>query len=966
MRATKMSCFFFGFHYFLSPVFKFAFKFASRWAFVAVLGSLLLAGCGGAGIDESSSSASPDLSSSTATSSQLSSSNPANSNTVSSSNLVSSTDQISSPSKISSENKISSARQISSASKISSLSKTSSVDRTSSASKISNSTGAVNSSKASASSRVNNSSSFSSSALAELACTESIKRGKVLYETTKKCALCHGDNAVSGASKAIDLKAETYRHSTMKVTDLSLSLSAYIAAYMPGPGNCTGLCATDISAHLRNMAGRPACAKLNSSQSSSSVVSVIASNVYTEPLHRLNRLEYNNTMRDLLGVDLKLANKFPTDGALMGFDNIAEGLPLSPSLFDLYFTAAGTLVEAALDQAPVFSLSVPPISGSPRAVKVGNSAALRGNIWSTKVKITQAGKYKVSLAISGYRTTNLPDDSTFTYVIDNAVIRNGTTTGTFTQPEVITTELDWAAGDHNITIEHKNFFEEAAANKLNELTVSGFDVVSLAQKQPAAGNLVFICDVVKAGCYDQIIDQFTRRAFRRAPTSAELTAYKSLFKKMASAEGNVDALKLTFRAILTSPHFLYRAVKASDVTHPKAINSYVLASRLSYFLWSSMPDDELLAAAEKGSLATDAELLTQVRRLLKSPKVIGLSDGFAEQWLALRLLKTTAPSAAIFPEFDENLRTAMVAESKLFFNDYITNNLDLKTMTNPDFGYLNTRLAEHYGMADPKSNTMVRVALKGEQRRGLLELSAWLTAMSDTVRTSPVRRGNWLLGQTLCNAVPPPPASVVTSLPEGSNLSIQEQLKLHRSDASCAKCHNSLDPAGLGFEQFNGVGKLLPVMSSGALEGIDFGSPRDLANQLAATSDVKECVADKMFRYALGRQQQKTDPIFLEAVVQQHQKGRGTLPELIEAIVLSPAFRATPTVTDFSANTPSSTWMFCANENQVCRFVGTKRVRYGAGSTWAERPFTESVECNNATFGDPIANTLKTCEVSGN
>lgn len=653
---------------------------------------------------------------------------------------------------------------------------------------------------------------------------------------------------------------------------------------------------------------RTAAATPDATQSGGGTTSVSSPErrISATPLRRLNRLEYDRTVRDLLGVDLKPSAAFPVDGAIGGFDNIAEGLALPPSLLDLYLSAARELTNAALDAKPTYSASIAPESGAPTGYSVGTTAwALHGATWRVSAEVPTTASYRVSIELSGMATGNAPQP-TCDYSIDGQLVGGSVALGVPTKPATTERELSLTAGAHRIEVVPTNFTNIGVENTNNEVIVHSFKIESVEKLPPVAGERVFVCDPAQAGCPERIVTSFASKAFRRPLTTSEQAQLTELYTKLAGAEGRDEALKLALRAVLTSPKFLYRAVRRSDWKSPEQLDDFVVASRLSYFLWSTTPDVQLLDAAASGQLSSDDGIRGAVARMLNDPKVDGLSDGFAEQWLAVRGLRSAAPSPAVYPSFDEALRSAMVQESKLFFADFLDNGLPVRALSNPSFGYLNDRLALHYGLPAPGSDEVKRVSLEGNARRGILELGAWLTAQSEPEHTSPIRRGRWFLEQLLCTPISPPPAGVAAVLPADPTLTVRERLARHRSAPVCAGCHNLLDPAGLGFEAYDGIGAFRasengkPIDTSGALPtGETFANVRELGELLTRSSLLSACLAQKLLMYGLGRPQNQDDQPFLDDVLQAAHNGDGTIPDLLTALATSPLFRAPPSHPDF-------------------------------------------------------------------
>lgn len=628
-----------------------------------------------------------------------------------------------------------------------------------------------------------------------------------------------------------------------------------------------------------------------------------------EPLHRLNRLEYNNTVRDLLGVSVRPADSFPPDSATDGFDNLADGLVLTPSLLDQYASAARDLANVALDDAPRFARRV-------QARQLAEATGQEGTPFDWGWSLSRYGSK--ALAFGNFDTAQ---DETVTIsvlaggasvgspapemglVIDGVQVQLWPVVGTPTAPTVHTFVTTLPAGAHTITVSFPNGYDQPAENVYNTLVVGYVDVTSDTLVTPEGRGLVYVCDPTGAdadGCYRTIVTRFAERAWRRPLATAEAEELTALFQSLRVNEGDDVAVKLVMRAVLLSSRFLYRASFEGAATPggTKPLDDYTLASRLSYFIWSSMPDDALFEAAASGLLQTEEGLREQVQRMLADPKARALREGFASQWLSTRSLRTASPDPAFFPKFDEPLRAAMIEEAELFFEDFLRNGRPIGDMVNPDFGYLNDRLAEHYALPLPGSAELVRVPLAGDQRRGIATLGSWLTSMSMATRTSPVNRGRWVLENLLCTSVPPPPPDVPPFSETEEGATMRETLAAHRENPVCAGCHDLLDPAGLGLEEYDGIGAFRAIErgtwvdTTGALPpGEPFAGGRELAVLLQDDPRVPECVAEKLYVYAMGRKMVPDDRDFIEQIGIDLVNGDESLASLIELIVLSPAFR---------------------------------------------------------------------------
>lgn len=617
-----------------------------------------------------------------------------------------------------------------------------------------------------------------------------------------------------------------------------------------------------------------------------------------QPLHRLNRLEYDNTVRDLLGTALRPAASFPPDGELEGFDNMAEALRLTPTLLDGYYAAARLVIDDALDARPAYAVSFGPAElAVPGGYPVGELWALSGHPLEVQVTVP-AGGATVTLLAGASQIGPAPAPA-LRFELDGVVVEDFTVQGSATAlvPHVHAVEL--SEGEHHLVYESTNFINDAVANTSNNVLVASLSVETHALVEGPGRDRVYVCEPEGLGataCYHEIITTFARRAFRRPLRDDETEAFTGLFDALREeAEAPDQALRLVMRAVMIAPSFIYRARTLEDADQGGFLDGYVLASRLSYFLWSSTPDERLLEAAAAGELATEEGLAEAVAWMLADDRSQGLVDGFAEQWLSTRLMATASPSPAVYP-FDEALRDAMVEESRRFFGDFIGNDLPVTALLQPSFAYLNDRLAAHYGLPPVGSDELVRVTVGPYDRAGLLSLSAWLTSHSDAEHSSPIRRGRWLSDRVLCQPVPPPPAGLeVPPLAPTDDATVREQLERHRDDPSCASCHALLDVLGMGLERYDGVARLRLDDDLDTLGELPDGTTFEGAEELAEALDEETfaaCVTQKLMSYALGRPVTTFDRPTIETVAARAAAEGLSLPEVVLAIVLSPSFRS--------------------------------------------------------------------------
>jgi hypothetical protein len=525
-------------------------------------------------------------------------------------------------------------------------------------------------------------------------------------------------------------------------------------------------------------------------------------------LRRLNRTEYDNTVRDLLGVTFRPAEDFPADDVGYGFDNIGDVLALSPLLLEKYLAAAEQIVDSAF-----------------------RSAEVRARLLNPPT---------VDIVPEEYRAVPRP-------VRMEAVRR-------IRQP-----------GDEK---PHP--------------------------PDPKEAELVRAYLILRA---------FADRAFRRPVKHDELLRLWNVMEAARKdGESFETGLRVAMQAVLVSPHFLFR-VEAEGEPVPAAevvpVGEYELATRLSYFLWSTMPDDELFRLAAQKRLR--AELDSQVRRMLRDPKARALTENFAGQWLQLRNVAHMTPDPELFPEFDEPLRQAMVRETELFFETVVKEDRSILDFIDADFTFVNDRLAKHYGIPGVTGKEFRRVRLTGEQRGGILTQASVLSVTSNPTRTSPVKRGKWILDNIL-NTPPPPPPPDAGELSEDEadvvSAPLRQRMEKHRSKAECAQCHQRMDPLGFGLENYDAVGGWrtrdgkFAIDPSGTLPGgTTFNGPQGLRAVIKSKEgEFRRCLAEKLLTYALGRGVGPSDRSALDDICQAVQGNQNRFSSLVLAIVHSDPF----------------------------------------------------------------------------
>lgn len=629
-------------------------------------------------------------------------------------------------------------------------------------------------------------------------------------------------------------------------------------------------------------------------------------------LHRLNRPEYNNTVRDLLGDTTQPAKDFPEDDFGYGFNNIADVLSVSPLHVESYFNAAEILIDTALDRGA-------PASTAQRfeaEMVTGSVGAVSGDAWnlysngeiSKVVTFPANGDYMIRAR--AWQTAAGPDNAQMAMTLDGQSIKTADVANTATNPGVFEIRATATSGNHAVAVAFLNDYYDQPAAADRNLFVDWIEVegpLDVTTGAAASREAIVPCDIDggdATACARQVITDFGKRAWRRPLETAEVDRLVQ-FIDVAAAEGDTAeiGLRLALRAILLSPNFLYRVELDADPEDgtPHKLNDYELASRLSYFLWSSMPDDTLMSLADQGKLQDDIVLAEQVTRMLDSEKSIALLDNFAAQWLYIDAVLSTAPDYTIFPTFSAELAKDMREETRRFVKDLFDTNSSVKQLVLADYTFLNERMADHYDVTGITGDTFVKHTWGDDARRGILGQASILTATSHSTRTSPVVRGKWVLTNLWCDAPPAAPPGVPTleQSTEGSQAkTLRERMEVHSIDPTCNACHRVMDPIGFGMENYDGVGAWRdtdngePVDSSGQLPpDIEFNGPTELANIIAASPKLPYCVTEKTMTYALGRGLETWDNPQIDAIIRDTTEGDFRFRDIITAVVLSDAFR---------------------------------------------------------------------------
>ena len=592
---------------------------------------------------------------------------------------------------------------------------------------------------------------------------------------------------------------------------------------------------------------------------------------------RLNRNEYSNTIRDLLGVSFRAEADFPSDDSGYGFDNIGDVLTVSPLLMEKYLAAAEGIAAAAIGADP---LPDKPLEAAYRGRDKTIVRLDPGTIEATH-RVEWSAEYLVRIILPGERRADSPAVTMKLWMdgepLHSMQVETKPSELVYFWPRTIEEmRLYLPAGDH---VFRAGFVDDDFVDALCEEDIFDrkknkfLDAMIFTGPFPAEGrrpstNAAMFCDPnTGQKCVRETLSRLARRAYRRPVRRNEVDALVG-FVEQARGEGRSveQGLQLAIQAMLVSPHFLFRVEHDPNPVDPAGIHrvsDIELASRLSYFLWSSMPDAELLDLAEAGRLSDATVLDAQVRRMLADDKSAALAANFAGQWLETRNLGSVTPDPDKFPTWNAGLRDAMKTETRLFFEAMLRENRPMTDFLDARFTFLNERLAKHYGIRGVKGPEFRRVELDTEQRGGVLGQAAVLTVTSYPTRTSPVLRGKYVL-ETILGTPPPPPPADVPALDEakiGSSGTLRRQLEQHRANPACAVCHDRMDTLGFGLENYDAIGRWrendgdFPIDPGGILpDGKSFSGPAEMRRILK--QDVRgftRAVTEKMLIYALGR-----------------------------------------------------------------------------------------------------------------
>lgn len=624
-------------------------------------------------------------------------------------------------------------------------------------------------------------------------------------------------------------------------------------------------------------------------------------------IRRLNRTEYKNTIRDLIGVDYEPADDFPGDDVGYGFDNIADVLSLPPILMEKYLQAAEEITTLAVidPSKPVFNQT---ISGAQFSRTRGSRPYDLNHVMSTEgtidveVEVPESGKYDVRVRAFGDQAGDEPVKMSFG--------ANGKSFGT----KSVRAEED-KYGEYQFVAKLKEGQNTLEISFLNDYYVRNKDdrnlhLAGIVITRPNRNLPESHTRLIPRSPDDRTQQRvearealyiFMSRAYRRRATKGELSRLMTLYDQ-AREEGEVFELSIRFalQAVLVSPNFLYKIEAPTEPGQVRSLGDFETATNLSYFLWSTMPDAELLRLATQKQLRKPEIYRQQIKRMMQDPKANALVENFVAQWLQLRHLEHFNPDPDLFPGIDDAMRRDMATETKLMFSDLIKRDASILEILDSDHSFINQRLAKHYGIEDVKGDHFRKVSMREYGRGGLMTHASVLTLTSNPTRTSPVKRGKWIMENLLGEESPPPDPDAM-QLEDQAELkgTLRQRMEQHRADPACAVCHKVMDQLGFALENYDAVGKWRdseatnPIDASGELpDGTVFQGAMEL--QQTVKTKMKDqfvrCTTEKMLIYSLGRGLEYFDECTVDKIIQQLKPANYRFSDLIIAVATSDPF----------------------------------------------------------------------------
>ncbi|MGI9241506.1 MAG: DUF1592 domain-containing protein [Verrucomicrobiales bacterium] len=637
-------------------------------------------------------------------------------------------------------------------------------------------------------------------------------------------------------------------------------------------------------------------------------------------VRRLNREEYNRTVRDLLAIDFRPADDFPPDEVSFGFDHIGDALTISPLLMEKYLDAAETIANQVIVTKPPVWPPVTRMAGDKlkRLSYEGDESNLRperGRLGlfregEGQMKFIAPEDGQFQIRIRAYQDRAGPEPASMAIKLNHKELQRVDVINQSDRPMTFTRKGNMNEGEQLIAAGYMNNFNSDGDRNLFVQWIEVQGPIGGAEPPMPEPHRRVISSPPPPGKEKAhargLLRDFASRAWRRPATEDEAERLGKLVDMvMADGENFTTGMQVALQAVLASPNFLFRwelddrPAEGDDV---QGLGPYALASRLSYFLWSSMPDPQLFARAADGSLTKPEILREEALRLLGDPRADAFIKNFSGQWLQTRNLDSLEPDPDVFPEFDDELRAAMKRESELFFESIVRNDRSVHELIRADYTFVNERLAEHYEIENVRGSEFRRIALRPEDHRGgILGQAAVLTLTSNATRTSPVNRGKWVLEQLLGTPPPPPPPDVPEleeSKQAHDSASLRERLELHRASPDCSGCHAKMDPIGFALENFDAIGRWrdldgkFAIDPSGTLPGgIEISGPEGLKQEVAGREDFLNTLSERLLTYALGRGTEYYDRRVIGEIVSKLNEDGAKFSVLVTEIVASKPFR---------------------------------------------------------------------------
>jgi hypothetical protein len=740
----------------------------------------------------------------------------------------------------------------------------------------------------------------------------------------KYCAGCHNDKVMSGGMTltALDLSHPWQNSELAEKAIRKVRAGLMPPAGLPRPGAAEMKVfaaslenSIDAWAKLHPNPGRPA-------------------------LHRLNRTEYANSIRDLLALDIDPAALLPVDDMTHGFDNMSDVLTVTPSLMDGYIRAAGKISRQAIGDAhagpAMVTYRIPRVISQMRHVE-GTPFGTRGGI-SVVHNFPADGEYsfkmifyasldgplfgrnqgkgqQIEISVNKERVALLDIDPNLKSTEDLRTPPIKIHAGPQRVAAAFIQKFDGPLEDDVMPIElsladlnNAAFPGVTSLPHLSDFSISGPFHPTGVSDTPSRGR-IFICRPATSAdefpCARRIIAKLARQAYRRPVNDGDLEDLMGFYQRGRNRDDFETGISTALQAVISSPEFVFRFERTPPGTAAGAnyrVSDLELASRLSYFLWSTAPDDQLITVASEGTLVNPAMLEKQVRRMLADPRSEALVTNFASQWLHLQNLKAVQPDAFVYPNFDKNLALSMQRETELLFSSIMREDRSVLDLLTAKYTYVDELLAKHYGIPNVLGSRFRRVAITDENRVGLLAHASILTMTSISNRTSPVARGKYVM-EVLLGTPPPSPPPVIPPLKEaadsGTLMSVRQRMEEHRSNAVCAACHKMMDPIGFALENYDGVGVWrtkdsgIPIDSSGKMfDGAKLDGPASLRRAILNHTDAfLGTFTENLLSYATGRVLEPSDMPAVRSVERRAARDNERFSSFIISVVESGPFR---------------------------------------------------------------------------